>query len=164
MTDVKGQSSKTSDVQESPQRDTEMIRINKAVLEALRMFVLEKYGKTFGYLGPEASRAIEEYVHQHRPEVKQQQQEEIAKKERRDVEENLNAIHHTLYNDYGLISKISGADLGARIWGILRKSGKKADKRTIRTYILRLMKHRKIVWIPGQGRPMAMQDEVYQII
>lgn len=145
--------------------DTTHTRIKRNSLEGLKLLCVKKYGQVDGYLSIEVSRAVEEYIHLHRPEVEQQQQMKVAAVlERTDVEANMFAIQNTLHNDRGVASRMSGAELFGAIRNVLKKEGRKGDRRTVKSYTLRLLDKRVLKYVPGTGRLFQFKNEWYEII
>jgi hypothetical protein len=140
------------------------VAVDRDLLEAFRGLVLKKYGCIKGHLGPEADRALEEYIHAHRPQIEQQQQKDIAIPERRDVQRNLNMVQQALYNDRAIGSKVKGHELMALIYRILHSIGLRAGRRVVRTYVGRLLKRKVIRFKSGSGRRLMMGKEEYELV
>ena len=143
---------------------TAQVRIDREVLEGLKELVLRKYGKIKGILYVEVSRAVDDYVRAHAQQAEQQQQKDFADFERKDVRDNLNLIQQALYNDASIGSRLKGYRLGGVIRSVLSKRGLKGDKRTVRGYALRLMRHKIIKFVKGSGRCLLMGGEEYELI
>jgi len=137
-------------------RETDLVRVDKHVLDAFRRYVVNRYGQLQPLLSAEATKALEEYMHSHR-EPKQQQQEEIAFRE--DVQENVDEISKRLYNDYAISDRVRGYQLGGIIQGVL---GRGRDRRTYQRYAKRLVVAGILKFV--EGRMGKLGDEVYELV
>jgi hypothetical protein len=136
---------------------TKKIRINADILETLRQFVLEKYGKLHGFLLLEANQALRDYLHAERPKA-QQQQKDRADSARSDVREKLQMLKRRLTNDFAIGSIFRGYELGGRIQDEL----KLRDKRTVRKYAMRLLDANVIRL--RSGRVLKLGNEEYELV
>jgi len=137
-------------------RETDLVRVDKRVLDAFRRYVVSRYGQLQPLLSAKATEALEEYMHRHR-EPKQQQQKEIAFRE--DVQENIDEISKKLYNDHAISDRVKGYQLGGIIQAVL---GKGRDRRTYQSYARRLVRAGILKFV--EGRMAKLGDEVYELV